>query len=102
MEVLDSHKPACITTRTSTFEQLEIAQKRLLKQILELPNRMADIAVYILTGIFPVEAQMHRYMKTCNMRPYYMYKHKPRGDLFCRDGNRQCAFFFFAFLYSFF
>jgi hypothetical protein len=47
-----------ITTRTSTFEQLEIAQKRLLKQILELPNRMADIAVYILTGIFPVEAQM--------------------------------------------
>ena len=41
------------------LEQLEIAQKRLLKQILALPNSVADIAVYILTGILPIEAQMH-------------------------------------------
>jgi hypothetical protein len=33
--------------------------KRLLKQILALPNSVADIAVYILTGILPIEAQMH-------------------------------------------
>ena len=41
------------------LEQLEIAQKRLLKQILALPNSVADIAVYILTGILPIEEQMH-------------------------------------------
>ena len=41
------------------LEQLEIAQKRLLKQILALPNSVADIAVYILTGILPIEAQIH-------------------------------------------
>lgn len=41
------------------LEKLEIAQKRLLKQILALPNSVADIAVYILTGILPVEAQIH-------------------------------------------
>ena len=41
------------------LEQLEIAQKRLLKQILALPSSMADIAVYILSGILPIEAQMH-------------------------------------------
>jgi hypothetical protein len=41
------------------LEQLEIAEKRLLKQILALPNSVADIAVYILTGILPIEAQIH-------------------------------------------
>jgi hypothetical protein len=30
-----------------------------LSVIFSGPPRMADIAVYILTGIFPVEAQMH-------------------------------------------
>jgi hypothetical protein len=41
------------------LEQLEIAQKKLLKQILALPNSVVDIAVYILTGILPIEAQIH-------------------------------------------
>ena len=41
------------------LEQLEIAQKRLLNQILALPNSVADIAVYILTEILPIETQMH-------------------------------------------
>ena len=41
------------------LEQLEIAQKRLLKQILALLNSVADIAVYILTGILPIEAHLH-------------------------------------------
>ena len=38
------------------LEQLEIAQKRLLKQILALPNSVADITVYMLTGILPIDA----------------------------------------------
>jgi hypothetical protein len=37
---------------------LEIAQKRLLKQILALPNSVADIAVYMLTGILPIDVTM--------------------------------------------
>ena len=36
------------------LNKLEIAQKRLLKQILSLPNNVADVTVYILTGILPI------------------------------------------------
>jgi hypothetical protein len=37
------------------LEQLEIAQKRLLKQILALPNSVADIAVYTtFVVVFPL------------------------------------------------
>ena len=39
--------------------QLEIFQKKMLKQILSLPPNVADIAVYILTGVLPIEPQIH-------------------------------------------
>jgi hypothetical protein len=45
-----------ILPQVPQLEQLDIAQKRPLKQILALPNSVADIAVYILTGILPIEA----------------------------------------------
>ena len=41
------------------LEQLELFQKRILKQILSLPMSCPDPAVYILTGILPIEAQIH-------------------------------------------
>ena len=47
--VLPSSKP---------LEQLELFQKRILKQILSLPMSCPDPAVYILTGILPKEAQI--------------------------------------------
>ena len=41
------------------LEQLELFQKRILKQILSLPMSCPDPVVYILTGILPIEAQIH-------------------------------------------
>ena len=41
------------------LEQLELFQKRILKQILSLPMSCPGPAVYILTGILPIEAQIH-------------------------------------------
>ena len=41
------------------LEQLELFQKRILKQILSLPMSCSDPAIYILTGIIPIEAQIH-------------------------------------------
>ena len=41
------------------LEQLELFQKRILKQILSLPMSCPDPAVYILTGNLPIEAQIH-------------------------------------------
>ena len=41
------------------LEQLEFFQKRILKHILSLPMSCPDPAVYILTGILPIEAPIH-------------------------------------------
>ena len=46
------------TNRTACVDD-ELFQKRMLKQILSLPTRTADAAVYVLSGILPVEAQIH-------------------------------------------
>ena len=48
-----------IITSSKPLEQLELLQKRILKQILSLPMSCPDPAVYILTGILPIEAQIH-------------------------------------------
>ena len=40
--------------------KLEIFQKKLLKQLLSLPQNAPDSAIYLLTGFFPVEAQIHK------------------------------------------
>jgi hypothetical protein len=33
--------------------------KKLLKQLLSLPNNIADISIYILSGLLPIEAEIH-------------------------------------------
>ncbi|CAC5421539.1 unnamed protein product [Mytilus coruscus] len=48
-----------LTPSGKPLEQLGIFQKRMLKQVLSLPTRCPDPAVYILTGILPIEAQIH-------------------------------------------
>jgi hypothetical protein len=40
--------------------KLEIFQKKLLKQLLSLPQNAPDSAIYLLTGFLPVEAQIHK------------------------------------------
>lgn len=47
-----------ITPNGVALHQLEIFQKTMLKQILSLPKSVADPAVYILSGILPIEAQI--------------------------------------------
>ena len=48
-----------ILPTTSSLLLLENFQKKVLKQILSLPPCVADITVNILTGILPIEAQLH-------------------------------------------
>jgi hypothetical protein len=48
-----------IIPKATPLAQLELFKKRMIKQILSLPTRTADPAVYILSGLLPVEAQIH-------------------------------------------
>ena len=48
-----------IIPKATPLAQLELFQKRMIKQILSLSTRTADPAVYILSGLLPVEAQIH-------------------------------------------
>ena len=41
------------------MDKLEKFYKKLLKQILSLPDTVADPAVYILTGTIPIEGVIH-------------------------------------------
>ena len=49
-----------IQLNKSQIEQLELYQKKLVKQILSVPTNTPDAAVYILSGLLPVEAQIHK------------------------------------------
>ena len=46
------------------LDTLEIQFKKLLKQILSLPCTTADPAVYLLSGLLPAEALIHKRMLT--------------------------------------
>jgi hypothetical protein len=48
-----------IISKATPLAQLELFKKRMIKQILSLPTRTADPAVNILSGLLPVEAQIH-------------------------------------------
>ena len=50
---------ALLLPSSKPLEQLEMFQKRIIKQLLSLPTRCPDPAIYILTGILPIEAQIH-------------------------------------------
>ena len=44
----------------SQVDRLELYQKKLLKYVLSVSVNTPDAAVYILTGILPIEAQIHK------------------------------------------
>jgi hypothetical protein len=48
-----------IIPKATPLAQLELFQKRMIKQILSLSTRTADPAVYMFSGLLPVEAQIH-------------------------------------------
>jgi hypothetical protein len=41
------------------MECLQMYFKKLLKQLLSLPNNVADISIYILSGLLLIEAEIH-------------------------------------------
>ena len=41
------------------LNQLEMFHKKILKQILSVPQNTADPAVYILSGFLPIKEQLH-------------------------------------------
>ena len=54
------HECGNVRLNKSQMEQLELYQKKLVKQILSVPTNTSDAAVYILSGLLPVEAQIHK------------------------------------------
>ena len=58
-----------IIPKVRNLEILERFQKKMLKQLLSLPTNTPDPAVYILSGILPIEAQIHIKVLTffCNI-----------------------------------
>jgi hypothetical protein len=72
--------------------QLELFQKRMLKQILSLPTSTADIAVYVLFGILPVEAQIHirtlvLFNNICNQADNSIEKNLARRQLIVKSNE---------------
>ncbi|MEW8546756.1 MAG: reverse transcriptase domain-containing protein, partial [Candidatus Thiodiazotropha sp.] len=49
-----------VLPRKSLMEKIDRLHKKFLKQILSLPNTVADPAVYILSGAIPVEGVVHK------------------------------------------
>ncbi|KAH3772821.1 hypothetical protein DPMN_174168 [Dreissena polymorpha] len=47
------------TPNSTLIKQLDLFQRKTIKQILSLPNNAADPCVLILTGLLPIEALYH-------------------------------------------
>jgi hypothetical protein len=43
-----------------SFETLEKQYKKMIKQVLSLPINTADPAIYIMSGLLPAEAEVHK------------------------------------------
>ena len=68
------------------LEQLEKFQKKILKQLLSVPPNTPDPAIYILSGILPIEAQIHIkvlnfYNNVCNQAETSIEKQLARRQL---------------------
>ena len=46
------------------LNELETFQKKIIKQILNIPSNTADSAVYVLSGLLPIEAQIDKKILT--------------------------------------
>jgi hypothetical protein len=69
----------------------------MLKQILSLPTRTADAAVYVLSGILPVEAQIHirtlvLFNNICNQADNNIEKNLTRRQLIAKSNESSSWF----------
>jgi hypothetical protein len=86
-----------IIPKATPLIQLELFQKRMLKQILSLPTRTADAAVYVLSGILPVEAQIHirtlvLFNNICNQADNSIEKNLARRQLIVKSNESSSWF----------
>ena len=69
----------------SDTSKLELYQRKVLRQILHLPERVASCAIYILSGQLPLEADLHK-------RRLPLYGNIVRNDCIERElATRQLA-----------
>jgi hypothetical protein len=85
-----------ILPTTSSLLLLENFQKKILKQILSLLPCVADITVRILTGILPIEAQLHiralgLFNNICNQLESSIEKLLARRQLLIKTTTRALA-----------
>jgi hypothetical protein len=86
-----------IIPKATPLIQLELFQKRMLKQILSLPTRTADAAVYVLSEILPVEAQIHirtlvLFNNICNQADNSIEKNLTRRQLIAKSNESSSWF----------
>ena len=69
----------------SDISKLELYQRKVLRQILHLPERVASCAIYILSGQVPLESDLHK-------RRLSLYGNIVRNDCIERElATRQLA-----------
>lgn len=86
-----------IIPKATPLIQLELFQKRMLKQILSLPTRTAGAAVYVLSGLLPVEAQIHirtlgLFNNICNQADNSVEKNLARRQLIVKSNESNSWF----------
>ena len=86
-----------ILPTTSSLLLLGNFPKKILKQILSLPTCVADISVNILTGILPIEAQLHiralsLFNNICNQLESSVEKSLARRQLLIKN-NESASWF---------
>ena len=77
--------------------KLERFQKKLMKQVLSLPQNTPDCAVYLLTGFLPIELQLHKkalvfFNNICSQNEESIEKQLARRQLAVKSNNSNSWF----------
>ena len=86
-----------LTPRDAQLDSLEKFQKKMVKQLLSLPMNTPDPAVYILSGLLPIEAQLHTkvltfYNNICQQSEESLEKRLARRQLHVKSTNSSSWF----------
>ena len=81
-----------VLPKQTLVEKLSRAYKKILKQVLSLPNTVADPAVYIISGALPIEGVIHKralifYGNLCRLQESTFEKQLARSQLAIKDFN---------------
>ena len=78
-------------------QKMEMYQRKLLKQVLSLPQNTPDCAIYLLTGFLPIEIQIEKkalilYNNICNLGDNAIEKDLARRQLSVKKNNSNSWF----------